>query len=401
MNRVRYAVVGVNGIGDLHVRFAARNPRVELAALVDVDEETVRRRAEEVGAAWFTDFDEMLREAGVEAASLCVPNHLHAPMIDRCLDAGVHPFVEKPLALTFADGARLVEKARARGLLICVGHQYRLHRTARTMKKILDDGEIGRVTRLLWSWHAFRNHRYFSAAPWRGAWRSAGGGALVHTASHEIDLIVHLAGPVARVSALLTDQLHGAGLDDSICANLLFESGAAGTLQVSINENDRYSVRQLSGEKGVMAIGDCRSHSFDHKDDIRVGRYEEPLRRAVESDRGMLHQPRVRWRRAALVGDQPAWMKQLQRTGLWKPRPHGLEVLMGSFVRSIREGGEPLVTGASALHTVELMNAMVLSAMRRRDVDLPLDPAATEGLFDDLDGRLGSVLAWSRGGSDG
>lgn len=393
MNRVRYAVIGTTGIGEAHVRLAAKNDRVDLAALVDTDEGAVRRQSDLYHVPAYTDYREMIRSVEVDAVSICTPNHLHAPMAGDCLAAGKHVFVEKPLAMRFADGKRLVDSAREKDLHICVGHQYRLHRTARTMKKILDDGEIGRVTRVLWSWNAFRNHRYFTAAPWRSSWQTSGGGVLSHTASHELDLIAWLLGRVKRVSAMLSDQVHGAGLDDLLCANLYFESGAVGTLQVSINERDRFSVRQVSGDRGMIVIEDYRSHTFDHKDVIRVGRYEQPLDREVAAHKSLIHQPEIRWRREPLVGDQPGWQKQFQKVGLWKPRPRGLEVLMNSFIDAVLVGGEPLVTGESALHAVELMNAVLVSAARRRDVELPTDPADMDGLFEELDRKKGGAAA--------
>lgn len=392
MKKIRYAVIGTTGVGELHVKFAMRNEHVELVALADINGEAVREQADRLGVRPFTDYRKMIREEAVDAVSICTPHNLHASMATESLDAGIHTFIEKPLALSFADGKRLVDLARHKSLHICVGHQYRVHRTSRTMKKILRSGDIGRVMRLLWTWHAFRNHRYFSAAPWRGSWSGAGGGVLAHTASHELDLITWLLGRVKRVSALLTDQLHTAGLDDSLCANLLFESGAAGTLQTSINERDRYSVRQITGDRGMLVIENYRSHAFDHKDVVLLGRYNGPLTGALHSERSSIHQPEISWGRPPLVGDQPAWIKQLQKIGMWKPRLHGTEVLMESFIRAVGGEGTPLVSGESALHTVELMNAIVLSHIRRRDVELPLDPEECAPLFEELGKRGGALL---------
>ena len=156
MDRVRYGVIGIKGVGGKHVSMAREHENVALTALVDLDEASVNAQSQELGVRAFTDYRDMLNAGVVDAVSIATPHHLHALIGLECLKAGVHVFTEKPLANTVSDGDAMIETAKTRDLKICVGHQYRTYRTPQTMKHLIDTGAIGNIMRVLWTWIAFR-----------------------------------------------------------------------------------------------------------------------------------------------------------------------------------------------------------------------------------------------------
>jgi hypothetical protein len=187
------------------------------------------------------------------------------------------------------------------------------------------------------------------------------------------------------VNAMLGNQLHEIAGEDVVCANILFDNGALASFQATTNQPEAYSVRQVAGDKGIVVIQDLKSMTFDHKDRILFGQYEHDLRTALTKLTGKFDQPKTSWRLVKPIGDPPVWKKLLEKTGLLRiERRHGLSVLMDSFVQAILEGGEPLVDGESAATTIELVNAIILSGMRNKSVDLPLDREEYDELFEEL-----------------
>ena len=395
MEKLRYGIIGIKGMGRLHCQFAQQNEKAELTALVDIDAASVRQHSEQLGVRGFTDYRVMLEADIVDAVSIATPHHLHSSIGLDCLKAGVHIFVEKPIANRVSEADAMVNLARMKNLKICVGHQYRTHRSSQAMKHLLDTGAIGKILRVLWTWTAFRAERYYTTKIWRESWSSAGGGVLMNQVSHDLDLLCWMVGKPEQVTALIGNQLHQAQIEDIFCANVLFANGALVSVQATINQPTGYSVRQIAGDKGMIVIQDVKSLTSDCEDQIVVGKYENDLPTAVAGKGG---QPQTVWQPVKLPGGRPLWQKLLRPRTLWRRLgllkqgpPHGTSVLMDSFIHAILDGGEPLVSGESALPALELINAIVLSALRRKTVDLPLDREEYDILFKELSSGTAKV----------
>ena len=285
MNSVRYGVIGIKGVGSKHVSMAQEHANIELTALVDLDEAAVKAKSQELGVRAFTDYREMLNAGIVDAVSIATPHHLHAIIGLECLKAGVHVFTEKPLANRVSDADAMIETAEARDLKLCVGHQYRTYRTPQTMKHLIDTGAIGNIMRLLWTWIEFRPESYYARDIWRQTWRHAGGGVLMNQTSHDLDLVCWLIGEPVQVSAMIGNQFHQMEVEDVVVANVLFANGAFGSIQLTINQPKGYSIRQIAGDKGTIAIPDVQSLTNDAADSILLSTYANPLTELVKGDR--------------------------------------------------------------------------------------------------------------------
>ena len=369
MDSVRYGVVGIKGVGGIHIRLAQEHENVELTALVDLDEAAVKAQSQKLGVRAFTDYRALLDAGIVDAVSIATPHHLHAIIGLECLKAGVHVFTEKPLANRVSDADAMIQAAQARDLKLCVGHQYRTYQTPQTMKHLIDTGAIGNIMRVLWTWIEFRPESYYARDIWRQTWQHAGGGVLMNQTSHDLDLICWLIGEPAQVSAMIGNQSHQMEVEDVVCANVLFANGVYGSIQLTINQPKGYSIRQIAGDKGTIAIPDVQSLASDNEDHILLGTYEDSLTKLVAQTTGIAGQPEISWKPVELRNE-----------------PGGHKVLMDSFIDAILNGGEPLVSGVSARPAVELINAIVLSALRKKTVDVPVD----RGEYDELLEALGN-----------
>lgn len=357
MDPVRYGIIGIKGVGETHLRLAQKHQNVELTALVDIDSDAVAYQAQELGIQSFTDYRDLLYADLVDAVSIATPHNLHAEIGLACLNAGIHIFVEKPLANTVSAADAMLAAAQLSDLKICVGHQYRTFRTPQRMKEMIDSGILGPLHRILWTWLEFRPDSYYRRDPWRTNWRQAGGGVLLNQTSHDLDLICWIAGAPVEVSAQIGKQVHSyLEVEDVACATARFEGGALGSFQGSVNQPGAFSLRQIAGDK---------------TDEILLGHYGGALSSLTASIEPISGQPPVTWE---TIRTEPSAADS----------PTGHELLMHSFIMAILQGGEPYVTGRSARTTVEFINAIILSALKKRTVELPLDPAEYDELFSKL-----------------
>ena len=201
-NIFNLAIIGT-GIGRQHLRGALGVPGVHIAALCDVDIARAGAMIEEFelqGAVAVRDYRELLEMKNLDAVSVCVPNALHATIAIACLSAGLHVLCEKPLATNAADALEIVNAARDNNRACMVGQLLRFREDVRELKKRA--GEIGQP------YYARAVARRANGIPKWGSWftRNAmsGGGPLIDTGVHIIDLAWWLAGSPRPISASAT-----------------------------------------------------------------------------------------------------------------------------------------------------------------------------------------------------
>ena len=396
---IRYGVIGIQGIGRHHIRWAQAHPNVRVVALADVDEAAVNEAARDIGAAPFSDYRTMLATSNLDAVAIATPHHLLADIGLACLQHNAHIFVEKPFAIRLSDADKLVLLAAERNKKIAVAYQYRTYAVNRKLKEMLDNGKVGTVQRVLWTWFGFRPNAYYERAEWRATWGGAGGGLIANQLAHDIDLLRYLFGEPRRVTAQLVNRLHDTPLDDALSAIIEFASGATVVVQASINQPQLGSMRQIVGDRGLLYLPQVHSLTRNRAEKIIFGRFTQPLSQAVKQLPGHHDQPAVR-QRTIRVNPRPsiAW-RVLRRAPLVRrftriKARSGHVALFESFIQSILTGSEPLVNGADARNTVQLCNALILSAFEQRTIELPVDAARFDTLLDDLAAGRQEIAGW-------
>jgi predicted dehydrogenase len=297
--------------------------------------------------------------------------------------------MEKPLALRVSEADLLIETARKNGVKLGVCHQYRTFRVSQTLKNLIDSRAIGNIMRVLWSWGHLRQQSYYDQDPWRGTFRHAGGGILMSQASHELDLICWLFGKPLQVTAMIGNQLHPIQVEDAASVQVRFANGALGSFQFTLNQPKGYSIRQIAGDCGVLMIPNVKSLWGDENDEILLGNFGGSVHSSISKFTQSKDEPNISWKRIMLEEKQPppkGWLSrfmgmQRQNHVNKKKRPHPLDQLVNNFIDAVLTGNEPLVTGESAHSAIEVINAIYLSAFRRKTVDLPIDRGEYDQLF--------------------
>lgn len=255
--KIKFAVVGCGNIGKRHMAIINEEPRAELAAFCDMDENVCQLLAEQYpGIPWYTDYYSMLREVDCQVVNICTPHGLHADMAIAASGAKRHVLVEKPMALTTADCDSMIKAARDNGVQLMVVKQNRFNVPIALTKQALDSGMMGKIfmvqANVLWN----RHEGYYKDSLWRGKKRLEGG-ALHTQASHFIDLLIWWFGDVVDASARLSTKNHDIDFEDCGTALLTFDSGVMGTINWTTcvyNKNYEGSIT-IIGEYGTIKIG--------------------------------------------------------------------------------------------------------------------------------------------------
>lgn len=369
MEQLRFGVIGVRGMGGGHARSLKSMERARLAAVADLNLAVAEPVAAEHGAKLYADYREMLEKEPLDAVIVATPHFLHGPMALDCLAAGRHVLVEKPVAMAVSEADRMIALARSKELKLAVGHNYRTFPGNRVLKQLLDDGAIGDVHRVFWTWLETRPETYYARDRWRCTWAHAGGGVLMNQTSHDIDLVCWMIGDPVEVSAMIGNWGHAAEIEDTAIANVRFAGGAHASLQFSTCDR-RLNFRQIAGDRGTITYQDEKNANSTVPDLFRLGRYPRPMREFIRANERTTGQPETQWEDVPVTPERPG--------------PATLE----AFIAAILDGGEPIVNGEEGRRTLELINAIILSGMRKKVVSLPLDRAEYDELMAELsDGR--------------
>ncbi|WP_116949197.1 Gfo/Idh/MocA family protein [Jiangella endophytica] len=264
----RVMIVGGGVVGRHHQKVIERHPRFDITALVDGDPASLEAfiaDRETAGAppACFADLESAVASREADVVVICTPSGLHAEQALTAASAGLHVLIEKPLDVTVAAAADLVDYARSRsgsGQVLAVVSQHRFDPASAAVKKLIEDGALGRVTSATATMGWYRSQEYYDKAGWRGTWRLDGGGAAMNQGVHTIDLLRWLVGRPRRISAYTALVGHGGiEVEDTAVAIVEFATGALATLHLTTSAFPGSPVRiQIHGTHGTAVIEDDR-----------------------------------------------------------------------------------------------------------------------------------------------
>ena len=315
-----------------------------VAAVCDSDPRTTERWRAQRGPGPRTRSADLLGEPA-DLAVVLTPQSLHAEHAIACLEAGLHVLVEKPLAVAAAAADAMIATAGRRRRLLAVVLQQRTRDEVREAQRLLAAGGLGEIQRvdLLATWP--RRSDYFEAAPWRAAKATSGGGLLLNQAQHDLDLICHLCGPPARVTARLRTALHPVEAEDTAAALLEWPGGALGALHVSSAEADELQRIEVTGTGGRLRLTYGQLEVWRTAPDFRE--------------------------HAAVRGD-PFGPPAVEQLPPMLGGGGGHDEIYRNLDDAIAGRAELVAPASSALAAVELANALIQSASENRSVELPL-----------------------------
>ena len=264
--KLRFALVGCGRIAQNH--FAALKQHAARAEIVAVCDNHAGRLAAAVastGAAGFASLDELLAGCDADIVVLATPSGLHPRQSIKIAQAGRHVMSEKPMATKWDEGVAMVRACRDAGVKLFVVKQNRLNATLQLVKRAVDAGRFGRLAMVNVNVFWTRPQAYYDAAPSRGRW-DMDGGAFMNQASHYVDMVDWLVGPVDSVHAYTATLARAIEAEDTGVMSLRLRSGGLASINVTMlthGKNFEGSITIL-GERGTVRIGGVAVNRIDH-----------------------------------------------------------------------------------------------------------------------------------------
>ncbi len=350
---VRIAVVGVGNVGAIHARELSLG-QVRGATLSAVCDSDARALARFPDVPSFGSSQALLESGLADAVLIATPHYAHTPIAIDALQAGLHVLTEKPLAVHKADCLKMIaayEQRPSSQQVFAEMLSARLDPRLLRLRALIRDGELGPVRRINWiSTDWLRTDAYYRSSSWRATWAGEGGGVLLNQCPHSLDAWQWLFGMPARVHAFCGfGRYHPIEVEDQVTAYLEYDNGANGVFVASTAEAPGTERLEVVGDLGKVVMG---------SGGLKLWRNARPTPDLIA------HGPSRGGLPSATIEDFDLVASKGSRTQV-----------IENFVAAILEGEQLIAPASEGLASVELANAMILSALTKQTIALPLDPA--------------------------
>lgn len=341
--KIRIAVVGCGRISRNHFGSIEKHcDQFELVAVCDIDPAVLAEHAEKHRVPAYRDFEEMLEKEELDLVALCTPSGIHPDQAVLAASHKVHVMTEKPMATRWNDGVRMVRACDEAGVRLFVVKQNRRNTTLQLLKRAVSEKRFGKIHMVHLNVFWTRPQSYYDQGNgWRGTWEFDGG-AFMNQASHYVDLLDWLIGPVEKVQAMMSTT-RDIEVEDTGVLNIKWRNGALGSMSVTMltyPQNLEGSVTIL-GEHGTVRIGGVAVN------DIQLWQFDE-------------------------AKDYDAQIKEAnyQTTSVYG---FGHPLYYKNVVDVLRGEAEPETDGREGLKSLELLIAAYLAARDGKTISLPLE----------------------------
>jgi UDP-N-acetyl-2-amino-2-deoxyglucuronate dehydrogenase len=340
--KVRFALVGCGRIAANHFEAIKKHEsRCELVDVCDIDGAALDKAVNLTGARGHTSLGRLLEKTSADCVILTTPSGLHPRQAIEVAATGRDVVTEKPMATRWHDGLAMVRACDEAGVRLFVVKQNRRNRTLQLLKQAVDSGRFGRIymvnVNVFWT----RPQSYYDSASWRGTWEFDGG-AFMNQASHYVDLLDWIAGPVESVMAYTGTLARNIQVEDTGVAALKWRNGAMGSINVTMltyPKNLEGSITIL-GEKGSVRIGGVAVNEIKHWEFDTTHEMDAQIHDA-----------------------------SYQTTSVYG---FGHPLYYDNVISTLRGDAQAETDGREGLKSLELLIAMYMSARDGKRVNLPL-----------------------------
>jgi len=340
--KIRIAIVGCGRISENHFRSIKQHKdHLDLVAICDNDQEVLAQRKLQHQVKGYLKLEELLEKEDVDLLAICTPSGTHPEQVILAARHGVHAMTEKPMATRWRDGVRMVKACDEAGVRLFVVKQNRRNSTLQLLKRAIDEKRFGKLHMVHINVFWTRPQEYYDQAAWRGTWEFDGG-AFMNQASHYVDLLDWLIGPIDKVQAMMSTA-RDIEVEDTGVLNVRWRNGTLGSMSVTMltyPKNLEGSITIL-GEKGTVRIGGVAVNDIQHWEFDKPKDYDQQIHDSS-------------YQTTSVYGfGHPLYYKNV------------IDVLHGY--------AEPETDGREGLSSLETLIAAYLSARDGKVVSLPLD----------------------------
>lgn len=335
---MNFAIVGCGFIAKKHAAAIDKIDAAKLVAVCDKVPATMEFYKEEYDAVPYTELEQMLEKKDIDIVCICTPSGFHVSIAVQIAEAKKHIIVEKPIAMSIEDTDKIIDVCNINNVKLAVVHPNRFRPVVQELRKIMDQGLLGKISHAscIVNWN--RNQEYYDQAPWRGT-KQHDGGVLMNQAIHNLDLLLWFMGTPEQVFSMEATRFRNIEAEDVSVGTIKFDSGALGTVEASTTVYPKNYEESMTifGEKGTVKIGGTNALYFEHLDIMDMTDDEiEDLKESIKADP-------------------------------WGTPGH--QWIIEDMVNAINENREPAVTGKDGKEALKLVLSLYESANLNRPVN--------------------------------
>ena len=314
MRTVNVGVIGVGAMGENHVRVYHKMEEANLIAVSDVSERALKKIEKKYGAKGYTEYVDLLQNPDIEVVSVCVPTTFHHAVVMEAIKHKKHILVEKPIAFTLNEAEEMISAAKEAGVILSTGHVERFNPAVQKAKELIDDGVIGDIV------SAFAK-RVGPLPP-----RIKDVGVSIDLAIHDLDIMNYLFEEnVTQVYGTMNSSFDDSEFEDHAEIMVSFDNESTGIIEVNWLTPYKRRELELTGTAGIISV-DYIKQSIEvygkFAQDIQI-KHEEPLKCELKS-----------------------------------------------FLNTVVEGKEPIITGEDGLKALKMVIAANKSSKAHRPISL-------------------------------
>lgn len=339
--KIKMAIIGCGRVSKNHFDSIEKHQNyIKLISICDNQKEILDNCTIKFKVKGYLDLEDMLKNENLDLVSLCTPSGLHANQTKLCAKYGVNVMTEKPMATNWKDGLSMVNVCDDENVRLFVVKQNRRNPTLQLLKKTIDEKRFGKIHMVNLNVFWTRSQEYYDQASWRGTLKYDGG-AFMNQASHHVDLLEWLIGPVDKVQSMMSTT-RDIEVEDTGVLNIKWQNGALGSMSVTMltyPKNLEASVT-IIGEKGTVRLGGVAMNEIQQWEFDKKKNYDDRINE-------------VSYETTSLYGfGHPLYYKNV------------IDVLQGK--------AEPETDGKEGLKSLEILIAAYLSARDDKTISLPL-----------------------------
>lgn len=280
MQDLKFSVIGFGRIGQRHAKIINEFKGTNLISVVDVDPAAFESMTSlDLAVIAYQSIDEFLEKDNgrSDVVNIATPNGFHTRYAIRCLEAGYHVVIEKPMGLSVDECEAVLHAELKTGKQVFVVKQNRYSPPSEWLKKIISESIIGDVLMVQTNCYWNRDRRYYEPSAWKGT-REQDGGALFTQFSHFVDIMYWVFGDIVNPKAVVKNFTHSElnDFDDSGFAQFEFMNGGIGSINYSTSCWDKNMESSITvvGTKGSLKIGGQYMNEIEY---CHIDGYEKPV----------------------------------------------------------------------------------------------------------------------------
>lgn len=340
--KIRIAVIGCGRISKNHFGSIEQlRSEFELIAVCDNDPQVLAEHVDRYKVPGYESIDQLLESEQLDLVTLCTPSGLHAAQTIKAAQSGVNVITEKPMATKWEDGLAMVKACDEANVKLFVVKQNRRNSTLQLLKRAVAEKRFGKIHMVHLNVFWTRPQEYYDRAKWSGTW-DMDGGAFMNQATHYVDLMHWLIGPVESLHAMISTH-RDIEVEDTGVVNIKWRNGALGSMAVTMctYPNNLEGSITILGEKGSVRIGGVAVNEIQEWNFAEAKDYDSEIAEA-------------NYQTTSVYGfGHPPYFKNVA------------DVLRGK--------DEPETDGREGLKSLELLISIYRSARDHREVGLPLN----------------------------